>query len=525
MRCAFCHQDHPNDAVVCPTTQQRLAELPGEGTVIDGKYKILGLLGSGGMAVVYRAERTKIGRIVALKMLLPEFRASAEIVQRVEREARAAGSLDHANVVEIVDLGSTEEYGPYIAMEMLNGVDLATHVENNSMRLPALEATDIVRQVLSALAVAHDKGVIHRDLKPENIFLTPDEDRVRVKVLDFGISKLAEKPGTSRLTRVGMVMGTPQFMAPEQATGAPNQDHRADIYSTGVVLYALLTGALPYEAENFNVLISDMLNKPPHPVSDRGTLLDPDLAAIVMKAIARDPADRYASAREMQDALVIWMKNAPVENPADRPSFSDSIRMRFPSAVPQTVRASRPTIDEIAPTTAPAPTSASSPVSATDPTVLASDQMPARAEPPVDDGAKKRSGSAAGVVVVVILLAVGGALAGARAFAPHEWNDAVDRVGLTQLRVHETTAERAAVTHARPTHVEHAATLSDPASGHTGTRRNDRVAEPHVSTPSPPANETTGTHADAGHTTAAGTSRRTSGRHPVGRNAHHRRGH
>ena len=310
VRCPFCKTDHPADTATCPTTHQRLDGLPAEGTIVDGKYKVLEPLGAGGMAVVYRAEHTKIGRIVALKVLLPEFRANAELVERVEREARAAGTIDHANVVEIVDLGSSDAFGPYIVMEFLRGEDLASYVENHGMRLPALQATDIVRQVLSALAVAHEKGVIHRDLKPENIFLVEDEGRLRVKVVDFGISKLTATPGLAKLTRVGTVMGTPQYMPPEQAAGSPVQDHRIDLYACGVVLYVSLTGRLPYEAENLNVLISDMLNKPPVPVSFRKPDLDPDLAAIVMRSIERAPAARYADARAMQDALVGWMKRA-----------------------------------------------------------------------------------------------------------------------------------------------------------------------------------------------------------------------
>jgi serine/threonine protein kinase len=246
-------------------TNRRLQGLLPVGTVIDDKYRIEGIIGVGGMGVVYRAEQTKIERPVALKMLLPEYTVYPDLVARVEREARTAGQIDHPNVVSIVDLGSTTEHGPYIAMELLRGQELATVVENAGGRLDPAEAVDIMRQVLAGLEAAHKKGVIHRDLKPENIFLTQDDDEGKrvVKVLDFGISKLRDDKELNSLTRTGTVMGTPQFMAPEQAAGARDQDVRIDLYAAGAVLYAVLCNGLPYEAENYNLLINEILNKPP----------------------------------------------------------------------------------------------------------------------------------------------------------------------------------------------------------------------------------------------------------------------
>jgi len=195
---------------VCPNTQKRLAGLLAEGTVLDDKYLIQRLIGTGGMASVYRALNTRINRPVALKTLLPEYVVYPELCARVEREARAAGGIDHPNVVAIVDLGNTPQYGPYIAMEVLKGEDLADYIERSGGKLSPPEALEITRQVLSALTAAHEKGVVHRDLKPENVFLSRvDEDRVTVKVLDFGISKVTDEQGLSSLTRTGTVMGTP----------------------------------------------------------------------------------------------------------------------------------------------------------------------------------------------------------------------------------------------------------------------------------------------------------------------------
>ncbi len=432
MRCPFCKTEHPAGTPTCPTTHQRLDGLPAEGEIVDGKYKVIEPLGAGGMAVVYRAEHTKIGRTVALKLLLPEFRTNPELVERVEREARAAGTIDHPNVVEIIDLGATEAFGPYIAMEFLRGMDLATYIENKGMRIPPLEAADIVRQVLSALAVAHSKGVIHRDLKPENIFLVEDEGRQRVKVVDFGISKLTATPGLTKLTRVGTVMGTPQYMPAEQAVGAATQDHRIDLYACGVVFYALLTGRLPYEAENINVLISDMLNKPPVPVQFRNPDLDPDLATIVMTSIERAPDARYQTARAMQDAIVVWTKRAAAESEEEPPSFSDSIRMRFPSA-PQPVRASKPDVDPIKP---------ASPAWSEDATVLAA-AVPSPNEtsasttplPVSDQGPSPRRKSSRWWIVPVALAVVGGGLFALRRFAPSAWDQGVSRAGLDAWRV------------------------------------------------------------------------------------------
>ncbi len=304
---------------MCPVTNRRLQGLLPVNTVVDGKYRIDGIIGVGGMGVVYRAEHTKIARQVALKMLLPEYIVYPDLVARVEREARTAGQIEHPNVVSIVDLGSTPEQGPYIAMELLRGQELATTVEKAGGRLEAAEAVDIMRQVLAGLDAAHKRGVIHRDLKPENIFLTQQEDGTRVvKVLDFGISKLRDEGQLSSLTRTGTVMGTPQFMAPEQAAGARDQDVRIDLYAAGAVLYAVLCNGLPYEAENYNLLISEILNKPPIPILSRNPTLDPRLASIVMKSIAKRADQRFQTARSMSEALTHWHDNRNAPMPPQR---------------------------------------------------------------------------------------------------------------------------------------------------------------------------------------------------------------
>jgi serine/threonine-protein kinase len=519
--------------VVCPKTQQRVAGILADGTVIDEKYKIQGVLGTGGMAAVYRAEHVKIGRIVALKLLLPEFVAYPDLVQRVEREARAAGGIDHANVVEIVDLGTTAEFGPYIAMEMLKGEDLATYVEQRGNRLDDIEAADVARQVLGALSAAHAKGVIHRDLKPENIFLAEEEDRRRVKVLDFGISKLNESGGAvTSLTRTGTVMGTPQYMAPEQAAGARDQDHRVDIYACGVVLYAILTGGLPYEAENYNLLINDILNKPPIAILARDKGIDRDLADIVMKSIARNPADRYQTAKEMQDVLIEWLQDNSIGSTGVRQRLSDSIRQRIPSAVPVPVnthppldvierdgRKSRKSITDDEPTTAietgdrprtspglrtaptmPDPLEAAKTGNA--PTVLAganSGSLRADTRTPLGwentpAGTKlpppERPDGGAFKWFVLTLLLVGGGGFAVRQFAPAQWNTAVNSAGVPQFAVVTGAGNGASANNTGD-----AGAVETPRNGHSAsnTGRNGSNSQNAANAHTPPANNATNT--------------------------------
>jgi serine/threonine protein kinase len=313
--CPFCGNEHTGGTQVCPVTNRRLQGLLPVGTMVDEKYRIDGIIGVGGMGVVYKAEQTRIARPVALKMLLPEYIVYPDLVARVEREARTAGQIDHPNVVSIVDLGISADRGPYIAMELLRGKELATVVEQAGGRLDPAEAVDIMVQVLAGLDAAHRKNVIHRDLKPENIFLSEREDGTRgaAKVLDFGISKLRDDSELNSLTRTGTVMGTPQFMAPEQAAGSRDQDARIDLYASGAVLYAILCNGLPYEAENYNLLINEILNKPPIQILSRTAGLDPRLAAIVMKSIAKKADQRFQTAAAMREALLAWyeIRNTP----------------------------------------------------------------------------------------------------------------------------------------------------------------------------------------------------------------------
>jgi serine/threonine protein kinase/Flp pilus assembly protein TadD len=268
----------------------------GLGTVLDGRYKIRSLIGEGGMGRVYEAEHAEIGKRVAVKILHPVYSRTPEVVERFRREARAASRIGHPNIVDVTDSGTTTDGSVYFVMEYLEGVELADIIDREGA-LAVPRALEIAIQICRALAAAHAAGIIHRDLKPENIFIVAREGTAEfVKVLDFGIAKSAEleEKRSERLTHPGMAMGTPEYMAPEQAAGKP-ADFRVDIYAAGAILYEMLTGVPPYDGENFMEILSKKANEPPVPPR----VLRPDVSEVVeqvvLKAMARDPAERFAT--------------------------------------------------------------------------------------------------------------------------------------------------------------------------------------------------------------------------------------
>jgi serine/threonine protein kinase len=272
------------------------------GDTLGGRYRVVRLLGEGAMGAVYEAEHALIGRRVALKVLHERFSASAEAVERFHAEARATAAIGHPHIVDVLDFGS-DAGRPYLVMELLRGETLAERLS----RSPALDATAacrIVGEVLSGVAAAHEIGVVHRDLKPENIILTRGE---RAKVVDFGVSKFREAEGAARgRTREGMLLGTPGYIAPEQWIGAPSVDHRADLFSVGVILYELLTGGLPYEGSTRAELYQEMVHgdAPPPTPSGIAPECPAALDAIALRAVHRDPAQRFQSAGEFLASLL-----------------------------------------------------------------------------------------------------------------------------------------------------------------------------------------------------------------------------
>jgi serine/threonine-protein kinase len=255
-----------------------------------GAYRVIERLGDGGMGMVYIAEHALIGKRVAVKVLRGEYGATPQLVERFFNEARVTSSIRHPGIVEVFDFGYTETAQPYIVMELLEGRSLATRLAGGQ-KLPIAEALSIARGIASALAAAHARGVVHRDLKPDNVFLVPDPDGGdgRVKLLDFGIAKLGGDPSGAR-TRTGLILGTPQYMSPEQCRGASACDHRSDLYSLGCVLFEMIAGRPPFVGD-FAELLAGHLNAPPPTLA-----APPEIRALVSRLLAKDPTQRPRSA-------------------------------------------------------------------------------------------------------------------------------------------------------------------------------------------------------------------------------------
>jgi serine/threonine-protein kinase len=263
------------------------------GALFDGRYKILKKLGTGGMATVYLAEDQELGRRIAIKILNAKHASDKQFVERFRREASSAAGLSHPNIVQIYDRGNAEGTY-YIAMEVIEGRTLKELVIERGPS-PILVAVNYGRQILAALRFAHRNGVVHRDIKPHNVLV---DDEGRVKVTDFGIARA----GASEMTEVGSIIGTAQYLSPEQARGAPVDD-RSDLYSVGVLLYELLTGVAPYNGDTPVEIAMKHLSAVPEPPSTKRPEIPPELDAVVLRALAKSPDDRYQSAAEMDADL------------------------------------------------------------------------------------------------------------------------------------------------------------------------------------------------------------------------------
>ncbi len=264
------------------------------GQTLGGRYRLIELLGSGGMATIYRATDTQLGRDVALKLLRPEYLRDPDFASRFRSEAQAAASLSHPNVVTVYDFGE-DPSGPYIVMELVDGEDLAT-ILRRSGALPPRQAARIGAGVAQALAAAHARGLVHRDIKPGNVLIGADG---RVKVADFGIARAVAE---AQVTLPGTTLGSVHYFSPEQARGE-QATAASDIYSLGIVLYEMLTGVRPWEGDSAASVALARLSGPiPDPATVRPSV-PPDLASITRKALALDPNDRWPSAAAMADAL------------------------------------------------------------------------------------------------------------------------------------------------------------------------------------------------------------------------------
>ncbi|MCW5802753.1 MAG: protein kinase [Deltaproteobacteria bacterium] len=305
---------------------------------VIGNYRIVAVLGEGGMGVVYRAEHVQLGKPVAIKVIQPDISSDPTMVQRFFTEARAASSIDHPGIVEVHDYGTHRDGRAYLVMSLLTGESLEARLARGP--LPCEEAATIVAQAAAALAAAHARGIVHRDLKPDNLFLVPNElvpGGLQVRLLDFGIAKLASDrtgPGP-HATLAGALVGTPAYMSPEQCMGQSDLDHRTDLYALGGILFHALCGRPPFGGELAAgaILAAHMLDPVPAPRS-LVPEIPPALEAIVLRALEKEPDARYQSANELRDALV----HAGARTPLTRPPPGD-----IPDQLAPTVRAPRST--------------------------------------------------------------------------------------------------------------------------------------------------------------------------------------
>jgi serine/threonine-protein kinase len=330
--CPTCGTEYPADERFCPKdgsalrTQGDGAELVG--SVIAERYHVVRQLGEGGMGRVYLAEHVKMGRLSAVKVMSRRIVTDADAISRFNREAANASRISHPNVAAVYDFGETPEGLIYLAMEYVDGEPL-TEVLARERALPAERAAEIVRQTGEALAAAHDLGIVHRDLKPDNIMLARGRDGGDVvKVVDFGIAKAAGVDA-QKVTRTGLVIGTPEYMSPEQIAGDP-LDARSDVYSLGLVAYTLFTGQLPFPSRTAQESVIMRLTDPPKTLAElRGEVSWPPVVQEVMdRALQRDAAHRYGSAREFGRALRDAVAGAPVSLPPLPPSAGrDAVRI------------------------------------------------------------------------------------------------------------------------------------------------------------------------------------------------------
>ena len=285
------------------------------------KYKVLSKLGEGGMGIVYEAEHIHIGKKVALKILREDYTQKQDVVERFKQEARSATIIGHPNIIDVTDFGYTYDGRVFFVMEYLDGDDMATVLENNRI-LPCKRVVRIIKQVCDALQAAHDKHIIHRDMKPENIFIQhAGTEEEKVKILDFGIAKMSVLEGGGRkLTKTGVVFGTPEYMSPEQAAGKP-VDHRIDIYAVGVILYEMLAGAVPFTGDTFMSILSKHIFESVPPLREMNPNLDiPEpLERIIYKCLEKEAENRFQDATSLAkaiDSMHLEMEESSITIPA-----------------------------------------------------------------------------------------------------------------------------------------------------------------------------------------------------------------
>jgi serine/threonine-protein kinase len=303
-----------------------------------GHYIVRRKLGEGGMGLVYVAEHPAIGKRVALKVLHPEFSSQAEIVSRFFQEARAVNAIQHPNIVDVVDYGlipspsSGEPPRVYLLMEYLEGVTLGALIRREAP-LSTERTVGIALQIADALAASHHKGIVHRDLKPDNVMIVSrGRHHELVKLLDFGVAKLTGSASTTHRTRTGTVIGTPQYMAPEQCEGRTQIDHRADIYGLGIVVYEMLTGRVPFAGDDLGEVLVQQIATPPLAPSAIDPRIPEHVELVVLKALEKRADHRYAHMTDM--ALALQDPGRYVETHGGKAGFLASPVRRGPAPAP-----------------------------------------------------------------------------------------------------------------------------------------------------------------------------------------------
>jgi len=270
------------------------------GQTIDQRYRVDSLLGEGGMGLVYRVIHTRLNKPLAMKVLRQENTRDPEVLARFRREAESASNIGNQHIIDVSDFGELTDGSTYLIMELLDGLDLIEAIDSVD-RMPEERALHIAIQVCRALGAAHDAGITHRDLKPENVFLIHrDDEKDFVKVLDFGIAKVGHGP--NRLTRAGEVLGTPHYMSPEQCEGE-GVDHRTDIYALGVLLYEMVTGHVPHDADTMMGILTKHMYEEPIPLRVRVSHISEELETLVMRCLEKQPERRYQTMDEVLSDL------------------------------------------------------------------------------------------------------------------------------------------------------------------------------------------------------------------------------
>jgi serine/threonine-protein kinase len=416
--CPACNSRYEEGITFCPRDGTHVVNdnSPTEvGKVLADRYRIVRKLGEGGMGEVYEAQHVYIEKKFAIKLLRTEIMSNQEAVTRFQQEARAASAIGHENIVEIDDFGRLPDGRAYLAMEYLEGVALADAAKE-PLTIP--RAVEVMRQVCTGLAAAHEKNIIHRDMKPENVFLVHRQGREVAKILDFGIAKVSGHDNTApNLTRTGTIFGTPHYMSPEQALGK-HLDKRTDVYSVGVIMYEIFTGAVPFRGDSFMAILTQHITATPARPRDvaPGRNIPEEVENAILKAMSKEPDGRFANMVEMANELAriqMALGGAPAQPQRTggyQPTLlaADVLAARSHNAMAAAgSQAAMPRTGTPAPRTA-------APVPRTVAPVQAAQSVaaqPAYVEPPIIDASPPKKKSSVGLILAisgVALAAAGG---------------------------------------------------------------------------------------------------------------------